>query len=83
MPFTVPDSGFEFWCDGKDHALATPVVVIFGLACDCPPPWSGPLDQCPGCNGRGYTLVDDGGGHKDELDCERCSRQRATLGQNR
>lgn len=76
MPFEIPGVEFEFWCDGKSHAFGSPSFVIFGFLCDCPPLWEGPLEKCPGCDGRGYNLVDDGDGHKDEFDCGRCASRR-------
>lgn len=66
---------FTFHCDGVIHLFRAPGIVLTE-SCDCPSLWTGALEDCPGCGGKGFTLVSDGAGHRDELDCPRCAPRR-------
>jgi hypothetical protein len=67
---------FAFSCDGVVHVFSTAAASLTEK-CGCPPRLTGSPELCPTCGGKGFTLADDGDGHKDEIDCTRCAHLRS------
>jgi hypothetical protein len=74
-PYLTAAAPFAFSCNGVTHVFETPAVVI-AEKCDCPPRLTGSPESCPACGGKGFTLIDDGDGRRDEIGCGRCAHLR-------
>lgn len=66
IPVFHVEAPFRFWCDGETHSFENSEFTIFGFPCDC---YKGTLEDCPRCGGSGVIAVNDGDGHREEMEC--------------